>query len=301
MADVRAVLEEASVKMQRVFTKRYVQIRRELNRSLNYSNNPDFALISLYFLYKFISSVIADLNHDIENQISDQLEFAYYLGFALGLMSYYDSMGISYTFKAVMLEVSTMVEKSVLIEMKKVTMNDLLQVTRNTEFVVKKYIQDTLNKHLTIKNMQNMGRTDLSSLLINELTGKQLKNAIEDNMIAIVDKAGRRWKVESYVDMVVQTKAHQVYVQGLQDFAKKNGGGDLARIPFSPTTTDACLKFEGMIISMTGASAGYRTYAELKATNLIFHPRCRHHPKPYWNEAQIPKDDKKTHDKVSAQ
>lgn len=296
----RPLLEQASIRMQKVFTKTYIEISKKLRTSLDYNRNPEFSAISIYMLYKYLERHFEELNKNIENKVSDEIEFAYYLGFAMGLMSFYDSTGIEYTFESVMKEVPTMIDKTVLINVKDVTMKDLLQVTRNTEYSVKRFIQDVMTKHLNVKQMKNMGRTDLANLLVKELEGKKLQTAIEDNMIAIIDNAGRRWKVNTYIDMVVQTKAHQVYVQGLQDFAaQNNGNGDLARIPVNPTTVDACLNFEGLIISMTGATAGYRTYAELKATNLIFHPRCRHHPKPYWDVNQIPKDIMKAHNKIS--
>lgn len=296
----KPVLEQASIRMGKVFTKTYTQIERKLKVALDYNNNPEFSITSLYMLYKFLDSEFKNLDDNIQNDVPAEIEFAYYLGFAMGLMSYYESAGIAYTYESVMREVPMMIDRTVLIKVKKVTMQDLLQITRNTDYSVKKFIQDTMTKHLTVKNMKNMGRTDLADMLVKELVGKKMRESLQKNMVAIVDNAGRRWNVDTYVDMVVQTKAHQVYVKGLQDFSDKNGGnGDLARIPHNQLTVDACKNFEGLIISMTGATAGYRTYGELKATNLIFHPRCRHHPLPYWEESQIPEDVKKAHNDVS--
>lgn len=295
----KPLLEQASIRMQKVIMQEYKEITKKLQTVLDYNKNPEFSVTSLYLIYRFVEREIDKLDKNIRNKVSDEIEFAYYLGFAMCLMSYYDSAGVSYTFESIMQEIPVMIDKTVLIDVKDTTMRDLLQVTQNTEYAVKRFIQDTMTKHLNVKNMRNMGRQDLAYMLVKELEGKALKESIEKNMIAIVDKAGRRWQVDTYVDMVVQTKAHQIYVQGLQDFAVKNdGNGDLARIPHNPLTVDACKNYEGLIISMTGATEGFRTYAELKATGNIFHPRCRHQPIPYWNLNQVPDSVMEKHSKI---
>jgi hypothetical protein len=245
-------------------------------------------------IYKAVDNILNDLRDDIELTVSEEIEYAYYLGYAFGLMAEYDSVGIIYTYDTIIVEVKEMVNTEVLFKIKRATVNDLLQVTRNTDFMVKKLVQETMGKHLTARNLLKTGRQDLVGLVLKDLRGKGLEDSISNNMIAIVDKAGRRWKVNTYVDMVVQTKAHQVYVQGIKDFSSSHGGkGDLARIPHNPLTKDACLKHEGKIISMTGATAGYETYDYLQSTGDIFHPRCRHAPIPYWDEDSIPKDKNK--------
>lgn len=260
-----------------------------------------FLSISVYSLFKFVESQFNDLDAELDSTVSDEIEYAYVLGFAVGLMAYYNSIKVAFTFKSVMAEASLGVDKAVLIKLKAVAMKDLLQVTKNTEYMTKKLIQDVMAKHLTINQMKNLGRDDLANLIIKDLTGKKLKGDIQKNMVAIVDKAGRRWTVDNYVDMVTRTKAQEVYVKGMQTFADKNGGnGDLARIPHNILTVDACKEFEGMIISMTGATEGYQTYDELRSTGMIFHPRCRHTPEPYWSEADIPEDIMATHKEISS-
>ena len=282
MIEPKPLLVQASVRVQKVFNKRYLEIVKKLEVVLNYEKNPAFSITSLYIILKFIEREFDQLDEELQQKISDEVEFAYYLGFAVCLMSYYDSVGIDYTFEAVMKEVPTIIDKTTLVSVKDITMKDLLQITKNTEYTTKRYIQDVMTKHLTVDHMLSTDRKDLADVLLKELTGKKLQQNIQKNMVAIIDKAGRQWKVEDYIDMVIQTKAHQVYVQGLKDFVGKNDGqGDLARIPHNPLTTDDCKQFEGMIISMTGQTAGYRTYDDLKSTGRIFHPRCRHFPVPF--------------------
>ncbi|KOF57853.1 MULTISPECIES: hypothetical protein [Clostridium] len=54
------------------------------------------------------------------------------------------------------------------------SMKDLLQVTRDIDYSVKKFIQDTFSKHVTIRNLKNMNRQEIFDKLIKELTGKKL-------------------------------------------------------------------------------------------------------------------------------
>lgn len=289
IADPRALLEQSSIRVTKTFATSYTKVYKKLQTSLDFKSNPMFLLVSIYSLYKFLDSTFGELDAELEEQMSDEIEYAYILGFAMGLMAYYDSMKLSYTFKSVMKEVPNMMDKAALIKLKKVAMKDLLQITKNTDYTTKKLIQDVMSKHLTIQHMKNIGRDDLANAIIKDITGKKLKGDIQKNMVAIVDKAGRRWNVDTYVDMVTRTKAQEVYVKGLQHFAdKNNGNGDLAVIPHNMLTKDACLNYEGMIISMTGATEGYPTYEELRSTGDIFHPRCRHTPQPYWSEEHIP-------------
>lgn len=294
----RAVLKQSSIRMQKTINSKYSDIHTELRKNLDYETNPMFSVISLAVMYQYVESVLNDLTGELNSSVSDEIETAYILGTMLGLSSRYEAFSLPYTVSTLQIEATQEINFSKLIDVKNVTMQDLLQMTRNTEYSVKRLIRDTMTKHLNVQNMLNSGRQDLANILIQELTGKQLNQTITENMIAIVDKGGRQWKVSDYVDMVTRTKAQQVYIEGLQDFANENGGnGDLARIPVNPTTNDPCLYYEGMIISMTGATAGYRTYDELRATGHIFHPRCRHTPKPYWTVNDIPDPVLREHDR----
>ncbi|MFT8313255.1 MAG: phage minor capsid protein [Clostridium sp.] len=298
--NVRPLIVESNLRVIKAFEKTYTEIANNLSKSLSYNHNPEFTVITIYLIYKYLDHKFEELRADIQNTVNDETDYLYYLGYGIGLMSFYDSTGTSYTVKSVLKEVPSLVDRETLVQIKNVTMADLLQVTRNTELSIKQFIRDTMTKHLNIRNLQNMGREDLYKKLISDLNGTKLQQAVKDNMIAIVDKAGRRWKVDNYVEMVARTKAQEIVTDGMKEYVNNNDGhGDLARIPVNPATVDACLDFEGLIISMTGATEGYKTYAELKRTNLIFHPSCRHTPIPYHSYNDIPADVLNRHEKVS--
>lgn len=294
----RPLIIRSNARVIRVFQNAYNDLYKKLSNALSYKSNPEFTVISLYLVNKFVEDRIQELDTDLEGTITEENETLYYIGYGLCLMALYDSIGKKYTTASILREVSETVSRDSVLKLRNVTMKDLLSVTRNTEYALKRLIRDTMSKHLTVKAMRNSGREDLAQQLIKELQGQALKKGIRAEMIAIVDKAGRRWKLDNYVRMVTRTKAQEVVVSGIKDYVVEHDGhGDLARIPFNPLTNDPCLPFQGLIISMTGATHGYRTYDDLRATGHIFHPNCRHTPIPYWSLDDIPEERLKKHKK----
>lgn len=96
-----------------------------------------------------------------------------------------------------------------------------------------------------------------------------------------VDKAGRRWTADNYFGMLNRTlhasTARQTYI----DTATTELGYDLYQIEGGVTGSsvenpnDPCDKWAGRIISMTGNTKGYPTYADA-VNDGVFHPNCLH-------------------------
>jgi hypothetical protein len=96
----------------------------------------------------------------------------------------------------------------------------------------------------------------------------------KDPEFQFVDKAGRRWGSDKYFDMLTKTvmanAANEAYVNTLLQ-----EGHDLVKVNINGAK-DACRNWEGRILSLTGATKGYTTLDEAKATGEVFHPRCKH-------------------------
>lgn len=155
------------------------------------------------------------------------------------------------------------------------TYGDLLQATRNTERKVKQLVRTTVSDTMRMKALQQMGRNTARNDIVEQLSRQGLSKRLSDEAWkGIIDRAGRRWNLSTYAEMVVRTKLTQAHFEGTRTEAMERGV-DLAIIS-SHGAKDACRYFEGMIISMNGLTPGYKTYAELKASNKIFHPNCQH-------------------------
>ena len=179
------------------------------------------------------------------------------------------------------------------------TMEDLLYATSFTEQSIKRLVKDVVSKHLQLGALEGEAYKNIKKRITSELTAKGLSKTIKQKgFVGIIDKSGRRWNIITYTDMLVQTKMQQAYTEGLKEQSIQDGH-DLAQIPYK-SAKDSCKNFEGMIISMTGQTKGFYTYDQLKATGLIFHPRCRHTPLPVYSMDTLHPDDIKDHEKKMA-
>ena len=176
------------------------------------------------------------------------------------------------------------------------TMEDLLFATKHTEKELKKFVRETFAKNLQYHAIKNENRFNIQKLIEKELSKKMLEESLKKKgFVGIVDSTGRKWNLKNYVDMAVSTKVNQAYTEGLKDRARETGK-DLAVIP-EKGATDTCKYFEGMIISLTGETENFPTYEQLKASGLVFHPRCRHSPFPIGKLELIPDEDIAYHNK----
>lgn len=122
----------------------------------------------------------------------------------------------------------------------------------------------------------------LLNKLVEELSAEGLSKWItEEGFVGIIDSNGKKWNLQTYIDTVVQSRLTDAdieagRVEGLQR------GVDLAVIS-QHGAKDECAKWEGCIVSMNGMTEGFPLYADIKATNECFHPRCGHHLQPVRN------------------
>jgi len=166
------------------------------------------------------------------------------------------------------------------------TQTDLLKATNNTEENVKKMVRSSVATAFRSYD-RNVKRSNMKNKIQEELAKRTISKRLDDSNISIIDAAKRKWKLNTYVDMACNTKIATSYMDGIREQAL-NDGSDLAIISSHPLTTDACLNFEGMIISLNGLTSGYATYDELKRSKLIFHPNCRHFARPVGGIDMIP-------------
>lgn len=174
------------------------------------------------------------------------------------------------------------------------TFGDLLLVTQNTERKVKQIVREVVRDQMRMNAVQASGRVTTSKSIIEALTKQGLSDRIKaEGFIGIVDSAGRKWNLATYADMVVRTKMTQAHIEGTRTEALERDV-DLAIIS-SHAAKDSCANYEGMVISMNGLTPGYMTYAELRRSNKIFHPNCRHKVTPIRDLGLLPEDVRDRH------
>ena len=119
------------------------------------------------------------------------------------------------------------------------TYEDLLFVTQHTTKESKKIVREIFSKHIQLGIATNQGNSVIMERIKKELTQKNIERAVADKaLVDIIDSRGRRWKLNTYVNIVTQTKLQQIHVEALRDRALKSGY-DLAIVP-DKGARDAC-------------------------------------------------------------
>jgi hypothetical protein len=155
------------------------------------------------------------------------------------------------------------------------TYDDLLSATQHTEKRIKQVVRQEVGNIIRQRAIQRYGRNTMRNDIVKSLTKKGLSERVtEDGFVGIIDKAGRKWDLNRYADMVVRTKLSQGHTEGVRVTGIERGV-DTAVIS-THNAPDACGKYEGMIISLNGLTPGLLTYEELRQGNDVFHPNCGH-------------------------
>ncbi len=126
-----------------------------------------------------------------------------------------------------------------------------------------------------------------------QATGKALLPATEkfldtirrEGITAFVDKAGRRWSLHTYMDMVTRTTSRQAEVLAVLTRDEKH---DLYKISSHGSTCPICAPLEGRVYSRSGTDPDFPPLAmafgkidkngpdDLSNTWLNIHPNCLH-------------------------
>ena len=107
---------------------------------------------------------------------------------------------------------------------------------------------------------------------------KDIARLVKDSRGAIgfVDKAGKRWSMDTYAEMVVRTTTRQAVVQGQVDRMASHGV-NLARVSTHSSSCPICIPLEGKLISLDGTVSEYQGEPVADSSSLPpFHPNCRH-------------------------
>ena len=140
------------------------------------------------------------------------------------------------------------------------------QASSMTEAVKNELRQDSA-KIFRMAAIKGISRKNAYKELKAEILGK-------DPTFKFTDKKGRQWSAENYLDMMTKTvmmnAGRESYINTLI-----NEGQDLVIVSMHGAK-DACKNWEKRVLSLTGATKGYPTIEEARASGEIFHPRCNH-------------------------
>jgi hypothetical protein len=257
--------------------KHYTKALKELTKLLANLDPADTLRAELYnSLFRQISFIITELNEQSQEWIETTLTEAYETSIANSLVT----MGIAKDLvEAKGSQEFSLISRARVEAMIADTFRDVLKATTFMEDSLKDRLREiqaeVLRQNVALQRGTVTSAKDLKSRLIAEGFSPTLA---EDKWKGIVDAGGKRWDLTTYTRMLARTKLQQAQLEGATQTALENDS-DLAVIS-SHGARDACKNFEGLIISLSGRTRGYRTLAELRNSGLIFHPNCQHSVHP---------------------
>lgn len=109
-----------------------------------------------------------------------------------------------------------------------------------------------------------------------------LRRYADRSVTTFTDQSGRRWSLPSYAEMAARTTTGQAAVQGHTD-QLRDLGQDLVKVSTSPESCSECGKWQGRVLSLTGATTGRLKDGVTVAGTLDYarsqgfqHPNCTH-------------------------
>jgi len=110
------------------------------------------------------------------------------------------------------------------------------------------------------------------------------QDVLKSGVTGFIDKEGNVWKVDTYVDVVAQSSVMQAYNAGVKSETQAQGL-DLVQLSdeIDENTCDACAKWAGQILSITGATSGFSTVDDAEKDG-VFHCHCVHTLEPLTEE-----------------
>lgn len=257
------------------FRKALAKIQNELDSLLL----TDFKRAQLLATQAHIAKVLKQLNVDATEWVDTSIQKAVENGiadtiFALGLAETYEEAKKIVKFNRMNQELV----KAIVAD----TQSDLLAVTQNVDRRVKAAIRQVSAQVMREKYTQGINKPkDLSREIVATLR-KQLGESAD---MAIIDAAGRRWKLTVYADMLARTKMMQAQRESSRNEALSRGVqyGVISK----HSAKDACSKWEGRIIKLDPNAPGDYPYIDDLPRREIFHPNCRHVVTPIRNPERV--------------
>lgn len=111
------------------------------------------------------------------------------------------------------------------------------------------------------------------------LERRLISEGVTDALTGYVDRAGRRWGLGDYAEMVVRTTTREATSTATIGRLVEHGLG-LVAISTHEHKADECTPFDGRTFAIPGTDAAKRGGYPLLTRQPPFHPRCRHVARP---------------------
>lgn len=107
-----------------------------------------------------------------------------------------------------------------------------------------------------------------------QATQTVLNHFADRGVTSFVDRAGRRWGLDSYSEMAVRTAAGQAAQIGHRQTLSENGWDLIYVIP-GPRACPDCDEWAGRVLSLSGTHPDHPSLAAATSSGHLFGPNCR--------------------------
>lgn len=243
------------------------------------SANKEITQAQMNAVLAQLAVLLKSVDRDAENWINEQIRFVFTEGQAEALYSLGEAKTLDEARAMVAAAPMSALSQATITAMIDDTFEHLLSANDKMKKSTIKMVRDIVAEQMRTKAAQGMGRNTTRNAIVQSLTKAGLKDRWEkEGDVAIISKNGQTWRIRNYAEMVTRTKMLEAFSEG-QRVQSIEMGIDLAIIS-SHGAKDACRHYEGQVISMNGQTEGFITYDELRKSNLIFHPNCKHRITP---------------------
>lgn len=253
-------VNEAQIeRLTRTFKRSYIQIFNEIETA------TDWGVYNRKLILAKIEAILTNLGVDVYEFIGKELP-KYYKSGAADAVKQLHNIGAEVEIPEGFNLIHQEAIMALVDDTAKAFGESMTGVARSADLVLGKATRDLLTQQMA-KGM--IGGEALATVR------KMIKATLrEQGFAALTDKAGHKWTLDRYADMLFRTKAVEARNRGLANRAAENGY-DLVQVSNNQTTHQECRVWEGKILSLTGKTPGYPTVAQAEEAGL-FHPNCKH-------------------------
>ncbi|MBU8773195.1 phage minor capsid protein [Cytobacillus oceanisediminis] len=129
---------------------------------------------------------------------------------------------------------------------------------------------------------QTVGKVLAGNVTPQQALREYASKAAEKGVPALIDKAGKRWSTEAYMNMVMRSTVNNV-ANDMQDARMGDYGVDLLEVSSHLGARPGCAPYQGRIYSRSGTHPKYPAFATTSYGNPagLFGVNCRHVKYPF--------------------
>ena len=225
----------------------------------------DFGVANRKVILAQIEARLTDLGVDTQKFIETELKTQYKSGAADAIKQLKNTgadIGVSEGFNRVHTEaIAALVDDA-----SRSFAESMTGVNRSAQLLLGRVSREAITQKLAEGVIGGKARREVIKIIKSTLQ--------EQGLAALIDKAGRKWELDRYADMLFRTKAVEARNRGMINRMVENDY-DLVQVSAHSGTCPICEPWQGKVLSARGATRGYETVAKAEAAGL-FHPNCRH-------------------------